>query len=54
MPDIRIDPPPVLRGTAAEQLDQIYRYLFRLSETLSITLRDLEAKTADSDRRGRE
>lgn len=30
--------PPALRGTEAEQLDQVYRYLFKLSEQLNSAL----------------
>lgn len=52
MPDIRLDSPPVLRGTTEEQLQQLYRYLFRLTETLNIILRDLEMQGAD-DGKGR-
>ena len=52
MPDIRLDPPPVLRGTAEEQLQQLYRYLFRLTETLNIILHDLETQGTD-DGKGR-
>ena len=43
MPDFHIELPPVLRGSEKEQLAALYRYLFRLAETLNSTLPDLIA-----------
>lgn len=52
MREFHIDPPPVPKGTPEEQLQQLYRYLFRLAETLNIILSDLETQGAD-DGKGR-
>lgn len=52
MADIRLDPPPIPRGTVEEQLQQLYRYLYRTAEVLNIVLRDLENRGAD-DGKGR-
>ena len=39
-------PPPTLQGDERAQLTQVYRYLFRLSEQLNVSLSALEGRTA--------
>ena len=43
---IKIETPPALRGTSEQQLQQVYAFLFRLSENLNVALN--EVTPADS------
>lgn len=43
-------PPPALQGDERAQLTQVYRYLFRLSEQLNMSLSALEGRTATMTR----
>lgn len=36
---VDIMPPPKLHGTEAEQIDQLWRYIYKLTEQIKIALR---------------
>ena len=39
---LKIETPPILSGTAEQQLKVVYSYLFRMSENLNVALSDLD------------